>query len=100
MDDNWLLLIPHAFVRGVTVAWKRGNLWRCLVVYSLPFIALLAGAALYTLFERYRIGGGQFWSFLALQTIFAVPISVYTAVVYFDAAGIGTTALVADDTVQ
>jgi hypothetical protein len=99
-DDNWLLLVPRAFGRGIALAWQPGNLWRCFVIYSLQFVVFAIGVAVLALFERFGIRGGTFWAFLALGTVLAPPISAFTVLVYFDAAGIDTTALAANDTVQ
>lgn len=99
-DDRWFMLVPQAYLRGLTVAWQRGNLWRCFLIYALSLAALLLDTGLAALVARAGSAGLAFWAPLALGTILALPISAFTVIVYFDAAGLLTTTLAADDTVQ
>ena len=99
-EESWVLLIPHAFVKGVTIAWSRGTLIRCFILYALQLAVGWIAFGTLTAFQHYRIAGGEFWANLALTTVLYLPICVYTVVVYLDAAGVGISALAADDTVQ
>lgn len=103
LDDNdrWYMLVPQAYARGLAVAWQRGNLWRCFLVYALSLAALLLDTALAALCSHVGPPQLAFWAPLALGTILSLPISAFTVIVYFDAAGLlSNTTLTADDTVQ
>ena len=84
-DVNAWSVIPHAFVRSASMAWRAAIFPRALTIFAIELLVLAAQSALAIGLERVHVPQAVFWSEVLLNTLTLPPLSALIVLVYRDA---------------
>ncbi|HEY5425896.1 MAG TPA: hypothetical protein VIJ77_05035 [Candidatus Tumulicola sp.] len=87
VDDDVTVasVIPHAFVRGLTTAWRWPIFPRAIAIFSIQLIVYALENATFTLLQHRHVAEPEFWSQVPILTLVVPPLAALTGLVYLDA---------------